>query len=155
MSTYRFCLSTEGGKTVYSIDTGSSKENVTVMFSFSANGTTCCPMIVYPYKRIPEKISQSVPAEWGIARSDRGWMTSEIFYEYIAKVFHPFLVSQGIILPVVLFVDGHKSHLAYQVSVLCNELKIEVIALYLNATRILQPADWLCFVRSKCTGGKL
>jgi hypothetical protein len=102
-------------------------------------------MIVYPYKRIPEKISQSVPAEWGIARSDRGWMTSEVFYEYIANGFHPFLVSQGIIFPVVLFVDGHMSHLTYQLSVLCNELKTEVTALYPNAIRILQPADVAVF----------
>jgi len=55
---------------VYLTDKGSSKENVTVMFSFSANGKKC-PVIVYPYKRIPDKIAQSVPAEWGIARSDR------------------------------------------------------------------------------------
>jgi hypothetical protein len=32
------CLSREGGKNMYSIDEGSSKENITVMFSFSANG---------------------------------------------------------------------------------------------------------------------
>jgi hypothetical protein len=113
-------LAQKGTKNVYSIDTGSSKENITVMFSFSANGKTCCPMIVYLYKRIPE-ISQSVPAEWGIARSDRGWMSSEVFYEYIANVFHPFLISQGVTCPVVLFVDGHKSHLTYQLSVLCND----------------------------------
>ena len=56
---------------MYSIDEGSSKENITVMFSFSANGKKCFPMVVYPYKRIPEKTAQSVPAEWGIARSDR------------------------------------------------------------------------------------
>jgi hypothetical protein len=72
-------------------------------------------------------------------------MTSEVFYEYIANVFHPFLVSQGVVFPVVLFVDGRKSHLTYQLSVLCNELKIEVIALYPNATRILQPADVAVF----------
>jgi hypothetical protein len=41
------------------------------MFSFSANGKKCRPMIVYRYKRIPEKIAQSVPAEWGNAQSDR------------------------------------------------------------------------------------
>jgi hypothetical protein len=67
-------LAQKGAKNVYSIDVGSSKENTTVMFSFSANGKTCCPMIVYPYKQIPEKISQSVPAEWGIAQGDRRWM---------------------------------------------------------------------------------
>ena len=100
-----------------------------------------CPMIVYPYERIPEKIAQSVPAEWGIARSDRGWMMCEIFCEYIANIFQPFLFSQGVIFLVMVFVDGHKSHLTYQLSVLCNKLKIEVIALSPNATRMLQPAD--------------
>jgi len=108
-------------------------------------GKKCCPMIVYPYKRIPEKTAKSVPAEWGIARSDRGWMTCEVFYEYIANMFHPFLFSQGVIFPVVVFVDGHKSHITYQLSVLCNKLKIEIIALYPNATRILQPADVAVF----------
>jgi hypothetical protein len=44
-----------------------------------------------------------------------------------------------------VFVDGHKPHLTYQLSVLCNELKIEVIALYPNPTRILQPADVAVF----------
>ena len=60
-------LAQKGAKNVFSIDKGSSKENITVMFSFSANGKKCCPMIVYPCKRIPEKTAQSVPAEWGIA----------------------------------------------------------------------------------------
>ena len=69
----------------------------------------------------------------------------ELFYEYIANIFHPFLVSQGVIFPVVLFVDGHKSHLMYQLSVLCNKLKIEIIVLHLNATRMLQPADVAVF----------
>jgi len=102
-------------------------------------------MIVYPYKRITEKIAQSVPAKWGIARSDRGWMMCEVFYEYIANIFRPFLTSQGVKFPVVLFVDGHKSQLTYQMSILCNKLKIEIIALYPNATRILQPADVAVF----------
>jgi hypothetical protein len=72
-------------------------------------------------------------------------MMCEVFYEYIANIFHQFLLSQGVIFPVVLFVDGHKSHLTYQLSVLCNKLKIEIIALYPNATRIQQPADVAVF----------
>jgi len=111
-------LAEKGGKNVYSIDEGSSKENLTVTFSFSANGKNCCPMIVYPYKRIPEKIAQSLPAEWGVARSDRRWMTCEVFFEYFANIFHAFLVSQGVVFPVVLFVDGHK-YLTYQLSFFC------------------------------------
>ena len=106
-------------------------------------------MIVYPYKRITEKIAQLFPAEWGNARSDIGWVTCEEFYEYIANIFHPFLVSQGVIFPVVLYVNGHKSHLTYKLSVLCNKLKTEIIALYPNATRILQPADVAVFRPAK------
>ena len=85
--------------------------------------------------------AQSFSTEWGIARHDRGWMTCEVFHEYTANIFHPVRVSQGVICPVVLFVDGHKSHLMYQLSVLCNKLKTEIITLYPNATRILQPVD--------------
>jgi hypothetical protein len=68
-------------------------------------------------------------------------MISEVFYEFIANVF----------LSIFLFSRGNnflwcclllaKSYLTYQLSVLCNELKIEVIALYPNDTKILQLAD--------------
>jgi hypothetical protein len=132
-------------KNVYSIEKGSSKENITVMFTFSADIKTCCPAIAYSYKRIPEKISESVPAEWGIAQSDNGWTTAEVFFKYIAKVFHRYLVTEGIKFAVVLSVDGHKSHLMYQLSLLCSELETEVVELYPNATRILQPADVAVF----------
>ena len=45
----------------------------------------------------------------------------------------------------MLFVHGHKSHLTYQLSVLCNKLEIETKALYPNTTRIQQPADVAVF----------
>nr|CAH7736048.1 unnamed protein product [Callosobruchus chinensis] len=115
----------KGAKNVYSVEKGSPKENITVMFSFSASGVTCPPMIVYPYKRVPEKISMTVNPDWGIGRSDN--------------------VERGATFPIVLFLDGHKSHLTYELSILCSELNIEVIALYPNATRILQPCDVAVF----------
>jgi hypothetical protein len=46
----------KGAKNVHCIEKGSTKENITVMFTFSADVKTYCPVIVYPYKRIPEKI---------------------------------------------------------------------------------------------------
>nr|XP_022903903.1 uncharacterized protein LOC111416181 [Onthophagus taurus] len=116
------------------------------MFSFSASGLTCAPLIIYPCKRIPEKISQTVKdPDWGIGRSDNGWMTAETFYYYVKNVFHRFLVKNNIQFPVLLFLDGHKSHLTYELSLLYNELNIEVIALYPNANRILQPCDVAVF----------
>ncbi|KAI4458133.1 dde superfamily endonuclease [Holotrichia oblita] len=47
--------------------------------------------------------------------------------------------------PVILFIDGHSTHLTYQLSELCRELQIITICLYPNSTRILQPADVAAF----------
>jgi len=115
------------------------------MFSFNAASSMCHPMIIYNYHRIPQDILKSVPPQWGIGHSDSGWMKSEVFYEYIANIFHPFLIEKGIKLPVILFVNGHKSHLSFQLSELCSNLSIILIALYPNSTRILLPADVAAF----------
>jgi hypothetical protein len=45
---------------VYSIEKGSSKENVTVVCAFSASGQTWPPMIINRYQRSPEKIVRTV-----------------------------------------------------------------------------------------------
>lgn len=72
-------------------------------------------------------------------------MKAELFYEFIANIFHSYIVENGIELPVILFVDRHKSHLTYNLSELCTKLQIILVALYPNATRILQPADVAAF----------
>lgn len=68
-------------------------------------------------------------------------MKSELFYEYAGNILNTFLVENEIPRPVILFVDGHKTHLTYHLSQSCSELEIILIALYPNATRILQPAN--------------
>lgn len=72
-------------------------------------------------------------------------MTTEIFYKYIGNAFNTFIRQKGIERPVILFVDGHKTHLIKQISSLCLDLQIILIALCLNATRIIQPADVFFF----------
>lgn len=138
-------LGPRGAKDIYEIARGNEKENITAMFTFNAAGQMCNPMIIYKYQKIPQNIIDTIPPHWGVGRSDTGWMKAEVFYEYIANIFYPFLVEKNIQFPVLLFVDGHKSHLTYQLSTLCSELKIILIALYPNATRILQPADVSAF----------
>lgn len=72
-------------------------------------------------------------------------MKTEVFYEYIENILHPYLVKVKTKFPVIMFLDGHKTHLSYELSTLCRKLNIILIALYPNATRILQPADVSCF----------
>lgn len=137
-------LAPKGSKNVYEIQ-HHPKKNLTVMFTFSAAGAIAPPMIIYAQSRITEKIRESVPDNWGIGCSENGWMKNEIFYEYIGNVLYPFLRVSGTKFPVILFIDGHSTHLTYQISELCNSLKIILISLYPNTTRIMQPADVSAF----------
>lgn len=138
-------IAPRGSRNVYQVDQGLAKANLTVMFTFAASGAVTPPMIIYPYKRLPNYIVSSVPGDWGVGISDNGWMKSELFFEYISNIFHPHLVNENIEFPIILFVDGHKTHMTYELSVLCSKLEIILIALYPNSTRILQPADVACF----------
>lgn len=139
-------LAVRGTKNVYEVDQAPAKSTLTVMFSFSASGETVPPMIIFPYKRLPDELIQSSPdPSWGFGKSDNGWMKAEVFYEYISNVFNRHLIKNNIKRPVILFVDGHKTHLTYNLSTLCTSLQIILIALYPNSTRILQPADVAAF----------
>lgn len=68
-------------------------------------------------------------------------MTAESFFEYISNVFYPWLIEENVTLPVILYVDGHPSHLSMAVSDFCNEKGIILVALFPNSTHILQPLD--------------
>ncbi|XP_072400523.1 uncharacterized protein [Diabrotica undecimpunctata] len=133
-------LAPRGAKNVYQIQ-HHSKNNITVMFTFSACGVVTPPMIIYAYKRLPAKIVKSVPDTWGIGYGDNGWMKNQLFYEYIGNILYPYLSKNNIKFPIALFVDGHSTHLTYEISELCTKLQIILIALYPNSTQIVQPAD--------------
>lgn len=138
-------IAPRGARNVYEIDRGNSKLNLTVLFTFSASGVTTPPTVVFPYKRLPASVGRSVPNDWGIGVTPSGWMNVELFYEYLKNIFYPYLKKEKIEFPVILFVDGHSSHVTLEVSKLCSELEIILICLYPNSTRMLQPADVSAF----------
>lgn len=129
-------LSSKGEKNVYEVNHSQAKTSLTVMFTFSAAGKLTPPMVIFPNKRLPAEITSKIPEDWGVGLSENGWMNTDIFFDYIKNVLHPHLLKNGTKFPVILFVDGHKSHLTYNVSELCSSLQIVLIALYPNCTRL-------------------
>lgn len=100
------------------------------------------PFVVYPYKaRVPKVVSTSVTQGCTLGNTENGWMTGEAFYSYIEETFGPFLTRNKVKRPVILFLDGHKSHLTQETTDLCSKLKIVLINLYPNSTWLLQPCD--------------
>lgn len=117
------------------------KECITTLVMGSAAGVVGPTMVVHSYVRIPADIAESTPTDWALGKSKSGWMTGELFYEYITNIFHPWLENNNISRPVILFIDGHTSHLTLHTSQFCVENKIILVALLPNATHLLQPMD--------------
>ncbi|XP_039295124.1 uncharacterized protein LOC120353868 isoform X1 [Nilaparvata lugens] len=138
-------LTRKGDKTVYQKVNADEKECITVLVTGSASGVVAPTTCLFKYKRIPQEIADNYPKEWGLGKTDSGWMTCEAFFEFIADIFHPWFVEKQITLPVILFIDGHASHLSFQTSKFCEENGIILVALLPNATHILQPMDVAVF----------
>lgn len=134
-------LGPKGMKNFYEIKSGSEKDSITVLCTIAANGDLYPPMIVYPYERIPMEIARSTESSWALGRSKKGWMISQTFFSYICNTLLPLLKEKNVSFPVLYLVDGHRSHLTYNVSKFCSENGIILFALFPNATHILQPAD--------------
>lgn len=135
----------KGEKNVYQQVNADEKECLTVLVTGNANGELAPPLIVFKYTRIPQGLAESVPEHWGIGKSETGWMTGPLFFEFMSNIFHPFLVEKKIPLPVIVFIDGHASHLTLHTSKFCNEHGIILIALLPNSTHLIQPMDVAVF----------
>ncbi|KAK9717495.1 CENP-B N-terminal DNA-binding domain [Popillia japonica] len=122
-------LRPKGYKNLYSIKVGNEKENITVLIIFNASGNIADPLVVFPYIRPPRAVIENMPCNWILEKSEKGWMTGEVFIEYIANGFDKWLTEQNIKRPIILFVDGHKSHLTLPLSTWCHENHIILYAL--------------------------
>lgn len=138
-------LARTGSRNVYEVEQAPGKQNVTVMFAFSAAGCIVPPHVILPGKRLRKEVIAGFPDAWGIGQSERGWMDVNNFRSYIQNILHPFLVQQNVVFPVIFFVDGHASHKSLEVADLCLSLGIVLISLYPNTTHITQPADVAVF----------
>ena len=83
----------------------------------------------------------SIPESWVLGKSDTGWMKGDVFYEYIVNDFNKWVSDNNIKRPIILFIDGHKSHMTMALSEACETNGIILYALPPNTTHILQPAD--------------
>jgi hypothetical protein len=144
------------GETVYT-EAGGSKEQISVLVTTRADGKVMRPCIVYPYKRaLPKAIVESMPEGYCGARSDSGWMTSDVFFEYLANTFIPELANlrrlekgldedAELLLTdadwVVLWIDGYSSHLTMYTSKLCELNKVILYCFKAHASHICQPND--------------
>ena len=135
----------KGWRNIYEVGPGPEKSTLTFVGTFNAAGDIVTPTLIYPYLRIPKDIVFNVPEHFFVSNTDSGWMTSPAFFEFVANAFHPWLIKNKIKLPVIFFVDGHKTHQTLQLAQFCEDHQIILYLLPPNTTHLLQPADVSAF----------
>ncbi|XP_013065756.2 uncharacterized protein LOC106054447 [Biomphalaria glabrata] len=139
----RQIVASKGTKNVYSI-TSNTKSQVSVLACCSAAGQYIPSMLIYPYKRIPQKNLLEKFPDALLQVSDNGWVTSAIFYSWLRDIFIP--STNNLPKPIILLVDGHPSHTSLlETSVICSENKIILYCLLPHASHICQPLDQAFF----------
>ena len=107
----------------------------------SADGTRLPPFIVYKGKNLWARWMQGGPAASMYTVSDSGWMEGDNFLQWFQKMFLPSVKSLTTKYPIVLFFDGHHSHLTMDLIKLARENNIHLICFPPHCTHILQPLD--------------
>ena len=131
-------IARKGAKAPQYVVGGTGKENITVQGCISGDGKLLPPYILYTGQRLMFDNTQGGPVGTRYGVSERGWMTEINFLDWMKNLFIPSLPDER---PVLLIIDGHKSHIQYEVLKLAVENNIEIAKLPAHSTHLLQPLD--------------
>ena len=123
-----------------------SKRQVTVLACMRADGQVLPPLILLKQKTAvtPENCEDwRFPGCW-VDATKSGWMTADCFLRWIRK-FVEGLHALGTQFPVVLFCDGHYSHVNEEIAWWCHANDVILHGLMPNATWLYQPWDVALF----------
>ncbi|CAN0576914.1 unnamed protein product, partial [Ectocarpus sp. 12 AP-2014] len=134
----------ESGQKVVGAMRSNSRENVTVVVTISAAGATLAPWIIYKGQRLQADWvkGRNGPPNARLAVTDSSFMQGIVFVNYI-RDFHRQLLDRGLIngTPHVLVLDGHASHVTYEVVKLARDLNIVLYHIPSHSSHVVQPLD--------------
>ncbi|XP_071942933.1 uncharacterized protein [Antedon mediterranea] len=146
-------LAAKGAKDVFQ-QTSSTRHQITVVGGCNAAGSFIPPLIIFPGVRFGYNPLEGAPEHSSFAKSKTGWVNSEIFFEYISNHFLPYVKSLNVSFPIVLFVDGHASHINIETAELCVREKIVLYCLPSHSSHLIQPLDVAVYKTVKASWGK-
>lgn len=132
-------VGSKGAPVVYHFG-NSDKTQMTVMAAASASGHFVQPMIIYPGQRFGYNPLEGFE-EAAFGRSENGWMDSEVFVCWLKNVFVPSVEARQVKKPVLLLIDGHKTHVSMEASNTCLQHGIELYCLLEHSSHVMQPLD--------------
>lgn len=122
-----------------------TRMNVTVLGCGNAQGQQIPPYFVFPGIRMNSALlSGSTPGADGTV-SESGWSNSEIFQKYLQSHLIKYLPERSESCPVVIFYDGHRSHVNLGLVQWARQENIVLFVLPAHTSHVLQPMDVGCF----------
>ena len=128
----------KGVHNVYQVVTNTELQ-ITVMAAFNAFGDYLPPLILFPGERLRDVGLDGFP-EARYETTIAGWMDSDTYLVFL-EMLHEFVKAQKTELPVLLFVDGHSTHLSLRAAEFCRDHEIILYCLLPSATHVLQACD--------------
>ena len=109
------------------------------MAACNAVGEFVPPVILFPGERLTNVgLSGFEEAVYRMTKS--GWMDTESFLAYLYQIVE-FAKENDIVFPIILFVDGHSTHMSLTAAEFCRDNQVVHYCLVPNATHLMQPLD--------------
>ena len=119
-----------------------TSEHITLIGYESAAGFPMPPMIIYATSFPGGQYRFDGPEDALYAKSDSGWIDSELFFARLNKIFVKFCVPEC---PIMLLIDGHASHITIEAIDFCQAINIVLFCLHPHTTHALQLLDVAVF----------
>ena len=140
-ATSKKILARRGDRSIHEIGGASDHQFITVNVCGNAAGVRLPPFILYKGKNLYNIWTEGGPAGAHYGVSQSGWMEEANYLKWFEKQFYPAVRHQLETGPVLLFFDGHFSHMSIALIKRAQSLGIHLFCLPPNTTHVLQPLD--------------
>lgn len=140
----RKIIATKGKRGVATVQSAEKGKTVTAICCISAVGVYCPPLLIFPRARFKQELLDRGPIGAVGAASKSGWVNEVIFMRWFDH-FIQFFQPQHRPNPCLLIMDGHSSHVNYELVTRARENNVSILILPALCTHKLQPLDVAVF----------
>jgi hypothetical protein len=137
----------KGQQSAHTLVSG-NREHCTLVAHIKADGTAYPPNFIFKGRRLPVNCLINAPPGAMAWCQDNAWMDSDAFYRYLIEFYYPAALKEGEISaskPLLLFVDGHKTHVTSEVIDFGLSHHIHIMTFHPHSSHFCQPLDLRCF----------
>ena len=129
-----------GRKNVWSVTSAERGKTHTVSACVSASGFAIPPFMIYPRKRMSDRLKEGAVPGTAFHYTKKGWINQELYIAW----FQFFLSNIPPTWPVLLIEDGHASHLSIAVIEIARANGVHMLCLPAHTTSSAASGCW-CF----------